>query len=109
MSRIHEQNPYTSLYDGHSAIDEYFNLKQMLCLTDEERYNLAHCQPYLQADSGEVIFQLWQYIDRVKPKVQDVANWLGIHRTTLSNILYGNKTPSAEVLDKILNFLKSVT
>lgn len=41
MSRIHEQNPYASLYDGHSAIDEYYKLKQMLCLTEAERERLG--------------------------------------------------------------------
>lgn len=109
MSRIHEQNPYASLYDGHSAIDEYYKLKQMLCLTEEERFNLKHHRAYTEVNAEDVISRLWEYIDRVKPEMYDLTNWLQIHRITLLNVLYGNKTPSTEVLDKILNFLESVT
>lgn len=34
-------NRYSSLYDGNNAIKEYYNLKQQLCLTAEERERLG--------------------------------------------------------------------
>lgn len=37
--RIHENNPYPSLYDSKSAVNEFYKLKHQLCLTEEERAN----------------------------------------------------------------------
>lgn len=90
-----------------SAVDEYFKLKQMLCLTEEEHFYLKYRQPYQVLDTDEVIFHLWQYIEKVKPKMYDIANWLQLHRVTLSKILYGHKKPSLETVTKIVNFLRS--
>lgn len=106
-SRIHEVNPYSSLTDGHSAIDEYFKLKRMLYLTDEERYNFKYCQPYEELDKEDVIARLFDYIDKADVSMQTIANWLGVTDTALYLYRSGRRKPNEDTTVKIANFLKS--
>lgn len=101
-------DPYTHLYDSHNAIEEYYNLKRKLNLTDEERFYLKYRRPYIPLESDEVIFCLWQYLARTKAKIEELSELLSISRVTLSRILHRHETPREETLTKIHNFLTNV-
>ena len=40
-NKYKEADPYSALHDTHNIIKEYYNLKQQLCLTAEERERLG--------------------------------------------------------------------
>lgn len=111
--KIHEPNPYTSLYDYHNAIDEYFKLKHRLALTDKERFNLYKINPNTTIDIpssrilpegitenstlAELIEGLKFYKEQNSLQLKDLAIEVGLSKENLCRYLNGKKTKLVKI------------
>lgn len=123
MAKIHEPNPYTSLYDYHNAIDEYFKLKQQLVLSSREKYNLYRLNPNSTIEIPkqrvlpegitenstleELIEGLKFYKEQNSLQLQDLAIEIGLSKENLCRYLNGKKTKLVPLTQqKFLRVLK---
>ncbi len=99
---------YTSLNDSHSAIKEYYKLKQQLCLTAEEQFTIRYRAPHLIHETEEIIALIWEYIFNTGTRMYKLADQLDINRSALSLILYEHRQPTAEQREKLRKFLEGL-
>lgn len=99
-SRISEPDPYAYITDSKSAVEEYYKLKQQLCLTEEERYRLiANRLP------DDIVKELIIYKCQNGLSLEELAAMIGIHRVSLSKILNGHHQPYNCTKEKIMKVL----
>lgn len=105
MRSYDNSDPYNYLNDTNSALTEYYKLKQMLCLTDEERYTLDYKRPYDVQDSQNVISRFIEYINDKGITIGEAAACIRLHRVTLNNIILGRHQPKIFTIENMRNFL----
>lgn len=99
-----------------SAYDEYFNLKQRLCLTEKERFNFTYYilpkmkRNIIRAAKLQNIKFLIEEVNRYKKKYRVTLDFIsdctGIHRVVLSRILLFQVKPQPKTVEKLQAFME---
>lgn len=121
-NKIHQKDPYNSLYDGKNAINEYFNLKRLLALTPEELFNinkLSLSKKKLNAldtsllkpitieensTTEQYIYAIRLYLAKNKLFISEFSEIVGLSKVCIRNIL-DNKVENIQLLTKYKLFL----
>ena len=102
-----------------SALNEYFNLKQKLCLTSEERFRLKYFFiPKIRRqlenkikirNLKELVAAVRNYKNKYHLTLDMMGNVMGIHRAVLSRILLEQVVPQPKTVMKLRHFMEYYT
>ena len=104
-----------SLTDCHSAIDEYFNLKQRLCLTEEERLYITYIAPRIKRELEkkikiqnikELVSTVREYKKKYHLTLNYMGELIGIHYKVLDRILLEQAMPQPKTIEKLKEFVR---
>lgn len=109
MEKRYETNPYSSLYDPYSAIEEYYKLKRMLERNDDN-LTLADFKDE-DIDIENFNFEeLREKLNEIKLKKRYsfpvMARFIGVSEVTLSNFCRGKRNILKDNIPKFMRFVK---
>ena len=98
-----------------SATEEYFKLKQQLCLTDEERLFFQYVLPQLkrQLDNRvkirnikELVSEVRNYKEKYHISLEYLGRMLDMKHQMLSRILLEQVVPQPKTVEKLKRFIE---
>ena len=99
----------------YGVVEEYFKLKQRLCLTEEERLFITYIAPRIQRELEkkakirnlkELVNTVREYKRKYHLTLEYMGGLIGIHYEVLDRILLEKVVPKPKTVEKLKEFVR---